>query len=113
MKNISERLKKEIKSRKLSYGELSKLTGIPKSSLQRYATGSTLKVPMDVIEKIEMTLHLKAGTLMGWEELPADAAAAPVEEIKLTAHETNVIRSYRSKPDMQNAVDTLLGVTAD
>lgn len=67
MSNISDRLKQEMENKQLSYGKLSELTGIPKSNLQRYATGSTSKIPMDVIEKIETALHLKKGTLMGWD----------------------------------------------
>lgn len=66
MKHISERIKQEIEKRGLSYGKLAELTGLPKSSLQRYATGSTPKIPMTAIEKIETALHMQKGTLMGW-----------------------------------------------
>lgn len=52
MNELSQRINKAISDSKLSYGELSKLTNIPKSALQRYATGETGKVPLDRIETI-------------------------------------------------------------
>lgn len=41
MSQRSERILKSIQNAKLSYGVLHELTGIPKSALQRYATGET------------------------------------------------------------------------
>lgn len=52
MSNIPNALLDAIKSKGLSYAELERLTGISKSALQRYATGKTKKIPIDVIEKI-------------------------------------------------------------
>ena len=81
MKHISERLKQEIENRGLSYGKLAELTGLPKSSLQRYATGSTPKIPMTAIEKIETALHIQKGTLMGWTSDVATSEAPAVHKI--------------------------------
>lgn len=55
-----------------SYQELEKLTGVKKSSLQRYASGTTTKIPMDVIEKIETAFNVPRGYIMGWDEKPAE-----------------------------------------
>ena len=52
MSERSERILQAIQNAELSYSELSKLTGIPKSALQRYATGETEKIPIDRIEAI-------------------------------------------------------------
>ena len=68
MSMIRKRIKQVMDERDLSYGQLSELTHIPKSSLQRYVTGSTPKIPIDVIQEIESALNLKKGTLLGWEE---------------------------------------------
>ncbi|MBQ9920556.1 MAG: hypothetical protein IJO52_00075, partial [Clostridia bacterium] len=65
---ISERILKVIQESNLSYGELSLITGIPKAALQRYATGTTLKVPIDRIELIAQATNTSAKYLMGWEE---------------------------------------------
>ena len=51
-----------------SYPELAKLTGISKSSLQRYATGETKKIPLDCIEAIARATNVSPALLMGWEE---------------------------------------------
>lgn len=47
MSEISKRLLQLIEDNDISYGELSKKTNIPKSALQRYATGETEKIPID------------------------------------------------------------------
>lgn len=66
MSEISDRLLNLINSNNTSYGELSKLTGIPKSALQRYATGETEKIPITRIELMAKALHSNAAYLMGW-----------------------------------------------
>ena len=59
-----------------SYAELSKLTGISKSSLQRYATGETKKISLDCVEAIAAATGRDARYLMGWE----DEKSAPAED---------------------------------
>lgn len=66
MSKISDRLLDLINVNNTSYGELSKSTGIPKSALQRYATGETEKIPIDRIELIAKALHSSAEYLLGW-----------------------------------------------
>lgn len=70
--NINLKLKNARIEKGLSLSELSSLTGIAKSTLQRYETGSTKKIPIESISLLEKYLHLTPGYLMGWdEELPA------------------------------------------
>lgn len=68
MNTMPERIKMAIQKAGLSYGELSKLTGIPKAALQRYATGGTTKVPIDRIEEIARHTGVTAEYLLGWED---------------------------------------------
>lgn len=68
MINRAERISQAIKSKGLSYAELEKLTGISKSALQRYASGETKKIPIDVVEQIAAATGVTAKYLMGWEE---------------------------------------------
>lgn len=65
---LSERLKNARKQKKISLSKLSELTGIAKSTLQRYETGSTTKIPIEAISIIEKAMHLETGLLMGWGE---------------------------------------------
>ncbi|MBQ3529771.1 MAG: helix-turn-helix transcriptional regulator [Oscillospiraceae bacterium] len=68
MSELSQRILDIILSKEVSYGELSDMTGIPKSALQRYATGQTEKIPIDRLQLIAKALGTTASYLMGWEE---------------------------------------------
>lgn len=73
LSDISKRLLELIESKNISYGELSKKTNIPKSALQRYATGETEKIPITRIEVIAKALNTTAQFIMGWnDEEPTD-----------------------------------------
>lgn len=69
-KELTELIEK-IKLRRLelglSYQELSDLTGINKSTLQRYETGFIKKVPINQVQVIAKALRVSPGYLMGWE----------------------------------------------
>ena len=71
--SVSERLKKLIDESEYTFEQLGELTGIAKSSLQRYASGTTKKIPIDVIELVAPHLNVSAAHIMGWE----DDAATP------------------------------------
>lgn len=68
MNERSRRILSAIENSKLSYGELSKITNIPKSALQRYATGETEKIPIDRIEKIAKATGVSSEYILGWED---------------------------------------------
>lgn len=70
MSDISKRILDIILIKEISYGELSDRTGIPKSALQRYATGQTEKIPIDRLERIAAAIGTSAAYLMGWEDSP-------------------------------------------
>lgn len=64
----AQRLNAVIEKSGLSYPELEKLTGISKSSLQRYATGATKKIPIDCLEKLAKVLNLDPAYLVFGED---------------------------------------------
>lgn len=68
MSEISKRILSIILDNDISYGELSSKTGIPKSALQRYATGETEKIPIDRLELIAKALGTTTAYLMGWSK---------------------------------------------
>ena len=68
MSVISERILSLIEKNGISYGDLSKATNIPKSALQRYATGETTKIPIPRIEAIARALGASAAYIMGWDD---------------------------------------------
>lgn len=63
-----KRINAAIERSGYSYPELAKITGISKSSLQRYATGETKKIPIDCIEKIAKATNTDSRYLMGWND---------------------------------------------
>lgn len=82
MNEIASRLSAAIAAGKWSYGELSKATGIPKSAIQRYATGATEKIPSERLRALAAALGLTLSALTGWEE---DAARDELPEITMIA----------------------------
>ena len=64
----SERIKALVEGSDMSYQEIEKLTGIKKSSLQRYASGVTTKIPMDVFEKLSVAFNVSQEYLLGWDD---------------------------------------------
>lgn len=68
MSEVSERLMNAIKEKGISYGELSKLTGIPKSVLQRYATGYTNKIPVVKLKIIARALNVEISDLLDFQQ---------------------------------------------
>lgn len=96
MSTRSERIKALIERSGLSYQELEKLTGVKKSSLQRYASGVTTKVPLDVIEKLAVAFHVSQEYLMGWEEKKISPG-----EVQLTEGEKAMLDLFRMIPEDQ------------
>lgn len=68
IKQICDRILKTMELNNISYGELSTMTGIPKSALHRYATGETPKIPLERIQLIAKALGVSSAWIMGWAE---------------------------------------------
>ena len=65
---LCKRIQYLIDRNGMSYGQLAKMTGIPKSAVHRYANGETLKIPMDRIELMANAFGVSAAWLMGWSD---------------------------------------------
>ena len=100
----SERIKALVDGSELSYQELEKLTGIKKSSLQRYASGATTKIPLDVIEKLSVAFNVSQAYLMGWDE-----KENPPSEPSLTEGEQILLNLFRQIPEDQQRVFLEMG----
>ena len=100
----SERIKALVESSDMSYQDLEKLTGIKKSSLQRYASGVTSKIPLDVIEKLSVAFNVSQEYLMGWDE-NKDSPTGP----QLSEGEKLMLELFRRIPEdrQQAALDLL------
>jgi transcriptional regulator with XRE-family HTH domain len=98
MSTRSERIKLLIEQSGQSYQELEKYTGIKKSSLQRYASGITAKIPLDVIERLSTYFNVSQEYLMGWSESEKMLSR---EESQLTEGEQALISLFRQVPEEQ------------
>ena len=99
MSTISEKLHDSILRSGYSYGELAKLTGIPKSALQRYATGATTKIPMDRLQALADALHVSARYLMGWEE--PEEKESPPALVNNDPELTEILERARDDPHLR------------
>jgi transcriptional regulator with XRE-family HTH domain len=93
-----ERIKLLIENSGKSYQELERITGIKKSSLQRYASGTTAKIPLDVIEKLSKAFNVSQEYLMGWTEDSKDIPKISPDEPKLTEGEKMLLDLFRQIP---------------
>jgi len=67
MNDVVRRLNEEKERKGLSYADLARMTGIPKSTIQRHLTGYTGKLPLDVLQKITRALQMDARVAMMWD----------------------------------------------
>lgn len=95
MNERAKRISEAIEKSGYSYPELSKLTGISKSSLQRYATGETKKIPIDCVEKIAEITGVSAQYLMCWDSDEVENKSLVGLQI-LTSQNIRMIPLYKS-----------------
>ena len=101
---VGDRLAYYREKKNISLGELSNMTGIPKTNLQRYEKGTTKKIPIDVIPSLERVLGLSIGTLMGWEE--SSASPLPPENVYMRPIYDSAAAGFNVL-----AQDTIIGYT--
>lgn len=100
MKNntVSERILELMQKHDLSYGKLAEITGVPKSALQRYATGETRKLSFDRLKIIADALGCTSAYLLGWEEeIKKDPVALAEKHIEILMDEEFVGLFYKYK----------------
>ena len=90
----SERIKSLIEQSNKTYQELEKTTGIKKSSLQRYASGVTSKIPLDVIEKLSNAFNVSQEYLMGWDDQKNNST----NELPLTDGDKELLQLFHRIP---------------
>lgn len=105
MGTVSDRILAIMTAKDVSYGELAKLTGIPKSALQRYATGQTNKIPVDRVEAIAKALNVDPALLFGWVAFPdiGDEANKHLME----AYREKYIREQEQEEDFSEYLEDL------
>ena len=96
----SDRIKYEMQRNSLTLLEIEQRTGIKKSSMQRYVSGETGKIPMSAIEKLANLFGVSGAYLMGWDE-KEDSPSEP----QLTEGEKMLLDLFNRVPkDQQQLV---------
>lgn len=121
MSKFSIRLKTLRSEKELSQQELANIIGISKSSINMYERGER-EPSIETLEAFADFFNVDMDYLMGRQEkqklidlsylVPNKPTKNTTNLIKLTKHERDVISSYRNHPEMQPAVDRLLGVSS-
>lgn len=126
MDNKKTQIGKRIKARREELGltqeELGNTLWLNKSTIQRYEAGKVENIKIPVLHAMAKALDvnpewlaLKTNTMKPFAENFnfANEDEINADNFNISDHEKNVITAYRSKPEMQPAVDKLLGVNAD
>ncbi len=107
--SIIKRLKASIEKSGFTYVELEEKTGIAKSSIQRYANGSTKKIPIDAIQLIAEAVNVSAAWIMGWSEKSQPIA---IQE-NVSYREQKLLDDFRKLNDFgqQKALESISDLT--
>lgn len=103
---VGERIKHAREIKGVSQTELANTIKISKQNLYKYENNIITNIPSDKIEAIAIHLDISPAYLMGWEHIGNHTTST----IKLSKHEEDMIYAYRRQPEMQSAVDRLLGI---
>ena len=90
----SDRIKSEMQRNSLTLLEIEQRTGIKKSSMQRYVSGETGKIPMSAIEKLANLFGVSGAYLMGWDEKKDSPS-----ELQLTEGEKMLLDLFNRVPE--------------
>lgn len=67
---VAARLSEEVKKKGMSTRELEELTGISRSTLSRYMSGTSGRIPLSKIQKIADALNVSSVYLSCWTDDP-------------------------------------------
>lgn len=91
----------------LTLEEVGNIVGVSKSTVKKWEDGFISNMRRDKIALLAKALQINPVALITGEVI------ADTNNFNISDHETSVITAYRNKPEMQPAVDKLLGVIAD
>lgn len=105
---IGNRIKKRRLELGLSVDDVAKKIKKNRATIYRYENGEIENVPSLILEQLASVLDTTPVELMGYH-----SDDVFLDGCKITEEEKEVIRHYRCNPQMQPAVNTLLGINSD
>lgn len=97
--NIGNRIRFYREDRGLNQKQLAELIGVSNSRISNWEQGLN-RPDADIIGKLCTALNVSPSELLDIQLAPDD----------LSDHERKVIQAFRSKPDLQRAINILLGL---
>lgn len=99
-------LKSKRKELNLSQKEVADYVGVSEATVSRWESGNIANMGRDKIALLSKILKISPSVIAGY----ADINDFEITFI-LTKEEKELITAYRNKPEMQSAVNTLLGIS--
>lgn len=106
--NIGELIHNRRIELNLTLEEVGNAVGVSKSTVKKWEDGFISNMRRDKIAALSKVLRINPVSLINVELVLINQK----NDFYVTDHEKDVIIAYRQHPDMQNAVDTLLNVSA-
>lgn len=107
--SIGNRIKERREALGMTLEAVGSALGVHRSTILRYETGDTQRIPLPAIEKLAEVLHTTPSRLMGWDT-PGDADTLD-PEIRLAAR--NMQKMPREKRDMLVRIINTMSDIAD
>jgi len=104
----------------LSQGAFAKLSGFSRGYVSMLEnnknpqSGLPISLTLETMQKAALGMGISVNDLFSLVDQQIDISIIPnsvSDTMALSSHEKELILAYRSRPDMQPAVDTLLGIT--
>lgn len=99
-KDLIYRRRKELG---LTMEDVAKVVGVSKATVKRWESGEIENIKRDKIVSLANALHTTPAYLMGWVD-------NDTSDIELSKDERKLVLAYREHPEMQDAVNKLLGI---
>ncbi|NCC15664.1 MAG: XRE family transcriptional regulator [Clostridia bacterium] len=118
--DVGQRMRECRIKKGLTVDELAEKLSKNRATVYRYENGDIENLPITILEPIANALGTTPSFLMGWAENSAPLTQTQertdfveAKEAYLpTEQELAVLKAYRSQPNMQPAVDRILGISS-
>ncbi len=112
MNDIGDIMLSRRLSLNLTLEDVGKYVGVEKSTVKKWEDGYISNMKRDKIALLSEILQVSPLTFI-YGTLILNDETKNTNSFDLTAHEKQLVISYRSHPEMQPAVDTILGLESE
>ena len=107
MQEVNVILKQRRLKLQMTMLDVAKKVGVSEGTISRWESGDIANMKRDKIVALADALQMSPAVIMGWET-PKDTTMH-----ELNRDEVTLLNAYRNNPQMHEAVNKLLGISAD